>query len=105
MRTLFKDLQSLRQELPGPSEMIEWENSIQYPHAKFIVAGLMNVAEEQDLVAFFDVGTKDMVLWIWVAGDLNDPVANSGSYIDEYYEIPIEEAKGFYGEVFNLRNQ
>lgn len=89
--------------MPGAAEMIESENEAQYPQARFIVAGLMNVAEEKDLVAFFDVGTKDMVLWIWVAGDLTVPIPNQDSYIDEYYEIPIEEAAGFYGEVFNQR--
>lgn len=99
MRTIFHDLESLRQDLPEVAEIIERENKDQYPNARFIVAGLVNVAAEgeKDLVAFFDVGTKDMVLWVWVAGDFSDP------YIDEYYEIPIAEAVVTYGEVFNNR--
>ena len=102
---IYHDMLSLRKELSGAADIIERENAMQCPTARLIVAGTMYMSGEEDgmkdLVAFFDVGTKDKVLWAWVSGDIyGDDV-----YIDEYYEITIDEAKQYCGEVFNMRKQ
>lgn len=96
---IFNNMEALRQQYPGPGAIIDQENEFQYPQAKFIIAGL----DGDDLMAFFDVGTPSEVLWVLVSGSLEDPIPNQGAYIDEYYEIPVQEAKDFYGAIFNER--
>lgn len=103
---IFKDWKSLADQFPGPAEMANQENEMQYPHAKFIVAGLEDEDSDDPTISmFFDVGLEDQVLWIWVAGDLEDETPNRGSYIDEYYLMPAREAEYFHGNIYNERSK
>lgn len=102
MKETFNNWDALQIVCPGATELIVRENDMQYPNAKFLEGSLCsrdklsNEDEEQDEVelhVFFDIGTPNMVLWVWLHGsreELSDP---DEAYIDEYYQIPIDEAQ------------
>lgn len=98
MFTEFNSFEQIAEQFPGAYEMIMEENDAQYPNAKF-VAGAVGKNhpsdEELDIMVLFDVGTPDQVLWVWVSGDITDPVPNRGSFIDEYYEVSLEEGTSY----------
>lgn len=104
--------------LPNTANLIEIENKMQCPNAKFIVGGIMSMSEDgdtKDLVVFFDAGngeentlrkfrgddTTPLVLWVWAP--LGDEEDLDDSFIDEYYEISFEQAKQYCGEIFSQR--
>lgn len=102
MKEVFKNWDELQFACPGAAELIVRENATQCPDAKFLegvlcsLDKLANEDEEQDEVelhVFFDVGTPNMVLWIWLHGSREELNDADEAYIDEYYEIPIDEAK------------
>lgn len=91
----YLDFQFLKQDYPAASQLIINENKMQCPNAKFVKAtvGLDPRCEDNDdydlhMMALFDLGTPNMLLWIWIPG-ISDP------YIDEYYEISNQEANGY----------
>lgn len=75
------------------AHMIERENNLQFPVAKFIKAflgtGFTSDENYEDLIVLFDIGIKDHPLVITIP----DPDNEEGSYIDEYYSMPISEAE------------
>lgn len=91
----YLNIDSLISDYPGAVLMIEIENQGQHPDAKFIkaVVGFSHSDnKEPDLMALYDCGTPGELLWVWVCGDITDPLPHRHSYIDEYYELPTEEA-------------
>jgi hypothetical protein len=91
----YSNFNDLQKDYPDATWFITNENKMQCPNAKFVraVVGLEPYCEENDdydlhLMALFDLGTPDMLLWIWIPG-VDDP------YIDEYYEVPSQEAETY----------
>jgi hypothetical protein len=100
MTTIFHSMDDIRKRLPDTARLIEDENKVQYyrcPDIKFIVGGIMSMSEDQDtqdLIAYFDVGNPKMVLWVWCS--LGEERNLDDSFIDEYYEVSIEDATTNY---------
>src|SRR5271165_2014385 len=95
----YLDLNDLKQDYPIAIKLVLDENKMQFPHAKFVraIVGRDPLSEENDddnnylhLMALFDLGTPNMLLWAWVPYiDRYDP------WIDEYYEITPEQQKSY----------
>jgi hypothetical protein len=100
MTTIFHSMDEIRKRLPDTARLIEDENKMQYPDAKFMVGGIMSMSEDQDtqdLIVYFDVGNPKMVLWVWCPlGNEEDGENLDDSFIDEYYEVSIEDATTNY---------
>lgn len=90
---IFKNISSLSLRYPLLLDSIERENKKQFPHAKFMIAG---ETEDECLHVFYDVGVVGQVLWV-SCGAIND----EEGYIDEYYEVSLQEAEQYSGGIFN----
>lgn len=93
----YSNFDDLKKDCPGICESIARENSIQFPHAKFVVAVVGQYAvgldsSDSDLIVLFDVGISDEVLYVWACGYLPDSMPGSKTYIDEYYVMENLEA-------------
>jgi len=100
MKKEYTDLNSLLQDYPEATQSIIDENEGQYPNAKFVRAAVglnQYCVDDGDtdphLMAFFDVGNPDTLLWAWVPGVGKDP------FLDEYYEIPANEIDLYLGDL------
>ncbi len=93
----YNNFDDLSKDCPGICETIARENARQFPHAKFVVAVTGQYAigldeGQADLIALFDVGIPEEVLYVWGCGLLQDTVSDSQTFIDEYYVMPDLEA-------------
>ena len=93
---IFKDENEARLAYPCEFELLDDENAMQCPHAKYIKAGdgsygfLRDLYKPKDLVVIFDIGSEENYLWTWIScGEFE---GRNCSYIDEYYEVPKEKA-------------
>lgn len=94
----YANFDDLKKDCPGICESIMRENEAQFPYARFVVAVVGQYAvgsedeDQSDLIALFDVGFIDEVLYVWGCGYLPDTVPDSRTFIDEYYVMPDLEA-------------
>jgi hypothetical protein len=100
----YSSFDDLKKDCPGISESIEMENEGQFPYAKFLaaVSGQYGVGVDpnnEDLIALFDVGIPEEVLFVLGCGYLADSVPDSRTYIDEYYVMPELEARQYMEKV------
>lgn len=96
MIPFYKSLDEFRKKFTKTTESVESENQHQFPHAKFIVAGIDDEYNGKTLTMFFHIGKNDSFLWVWVGGDLDE----DDTFIDEYCEIPIDDVQKYHPEYF-----
>lgn len=87
-------LKDLKEDFPLIMEMVESENSTQYPNAKFVkaVLGREYKLADSELTIVYDFGHSEDVLYICVcAAEDGDIVDSDRAYIDEYQEKPAGE--------------
>lgn len=93
---------------PETFALIDKENKLQYPDAKFITSYIDDVLDEdeydeRELNIFFRVSDKEDedVLWCMVHLDKQGHEEDDGGYIDEYYQISKDDAKRYHKQVFD----
>lgn len=94
----YSNFDDLKRDCPGICESISKENEMQFPRATFIAAVTGQYAvglddDHADLIAIFDVGIPDEVLYVWGSGLLSDSIPGSRTFIDEYYVMENLEAR------------
>lgn len=111
MNPVFKTFEAFKQAYPIAGDQVQQENDTAYPNAKFVVAEIdLCDIEYPTINLFFDVGTSDHLLWVWVGGidwffDKKSlpTILDDNSFIDEYYEIPLSEVLEYYGKLYEQR--
>jgi hypothetical protein len=98
---IFNTFDQLEKALPKVAGLVQAENKMQYPDAKFIKGAHGNYysepedgIENDDVIILFDVGDPNQLLYCWLGSSIDNKSSTieNDPFIDEYCLHPTDWA-------------